>query len=81
MEKQQKILIDRVNQLCKEKNISYYTLAYDSAVPLSTLLHIMDGSTKNPGIFTIAKICDGLGVSLAEFFSTYEFTTIGIKYF
>ena len=71
--KAQKILLARIDELCKEKGISYYALSYKSTIPLSTLSHIMDGSTKNPGVFTLMKICDGLGVSLQEFFDTEEF--------
>lgn len=73
MEKEQKILVRRIKELCKERNISSYSLSYISTVPVTTLSHIMDGSTKNPGIFTIMKLCDGLGVSLTEFFDTEEF--------
>ena len=68
IKEQQKILVDRINSLCKEKGFSYYLLSYRSTVPLTTLLHIVDGSTKNPGIFTIIKICEGLEVTLKEFF-------------
>ena len=67
------ILADRINRLCKEKGISYYSLAYKSTVPLTTLLHIVDGTTKNPGINTIIKICDGLQITLSEFFDTEAF--------
>ena len=73
MDKQQKILIDRIDKLCKERNYSYYTLSYKASIPLTTLIHIMEGDSKNPGIFTIMKICDGLGVSLTDFFDTDEF--------
>lgn len=68
-----KVLQDRIQQLCKEKNISYYTLAYKSSIPMSTLINIIEGTSKNPGIFTIMKICDGLGVTMKEFFDTKEF--------
>lgn len=71
--KAQKILVERIDELCKEKDMSYYALSYKATIPLSTLIHIMDETTKNPGIFTIMKICDGLGVSLQEFFDTQEF--------
>lgn len=67
------ILVDRVEQICKEKGISYYKLSYKSTIPMTTLMHIMDGSTQNPGILTIMKICDGLEVTLKEFFDTPEF--------
>lgn len=73
MRSQQSILINRINNLCKEQGISYYTLSYKSAVPLTTLLHIIDGSTKNPGIITIIKLCGGLGISIKEFFDTEDF--------
>lgn len=73
MNKEQKILVSRIKELCKERNITSYSLSYSSTVPVTTLAHIMDGSTKNPGIFTIMSICDGLGVSLSEFFDTEEF--------
>ena len=71
--KAQEILIERINELCKNDGVTYYTLSYRSTIPLTTLMHIMDGTTKNPGIFTVMKICDGLGVSLSEFFDTEGF--------
>lgn len=73
MGKDQSILVNRIEKLCVERNYSYYVLSYKSSVPLTTLIHIMDGTSKNPGIFTIIKICDGLGVSMSEFFDTKEF--------
>lgn len=72
----QKVLADRINALCKKRGISYYSLSYKSTVPLTTLLHIVDGSTKNPGIFTIVKICEGLDITLKEFFDTDAFKDI-----
>lgn len=76
MDEKQKVLIQRINQLCKEKGYTYYTLSYKSSVPLSTLTHIMGGTSKNPGLFTIMKLCDGLGVSMKEFFDTQEFDAV-----
>ena len=76
MKDTQKILAKRINSLCKKKGMSYYTLSYRSTVPLTTLLHILDGSTKNPGIFTVIKICEALNVSLTEFFGTDDFSKI-----
>ncbi len=73
---EQKILAKRIEFLCKEKNLSYYELSYKAAVPLTTLMHIMDGSTKNPGLFTISKFCGGLRISLNDFFDTQEFEGI-----
>ena len=69
----QSILQERIEALCKEKDMTYYSLSYKATIPLTTLIHIMDGSTKNPGVFTIMKICDGLGITMKEFFDTAEF--------
>lgn len=76
--KEQKILSKRIESLCKQKGISYYSLSYKSTVPLTTLMHIINCSTKNPGIFTIVKICNGLNITLREFFDANEFE--GIEY-
>lgn len=70
---QQQFLSNRIQYYCQKRGLTYYRLAYRSAVPLTTLLHIIDCSTKNPGIFTLIKICNGLGVSMTEFFSAEEF--------
>lgn len=71
--KQQKLLSNRIQYYCQKKDMSYYKLAYRSAVPLTTLLHVIDCSTKNPGIFTLIKICNGLGITMKEFFDSEEF--------
>lgn len=51
----QKMLIVRIDQLCKEKGLSYYTLSYKATIPMTTLLNIMEGNTQNPGVFTIKR--------------------------
>lgn len=76
MKRKSTVLGNRIKGLCKERNYSYYTLSYKSSVPLTTLLHIIDGTSKNPGVFTIIKICDGLEISLQEFFGTEEFQVV-----
>ena len=63
----------RINQLCQQKGFTPNGIAIHSAVPQSTLKSILNGESKNPGIVTIKKICDGLGISLAEFFDTEIF--------
>lgn len=71
--KVQDMLIKRIENLCKEKSLSYDALSCRSTVPLTTLLHIMDGTTVNPGMLIIHRICDGLGVTMKEFFNSSEF--------
>lgn len=74
--KRKDILSGRLKELCREKNMSYYTLAYKSAVPITTIMNIVNGATKNPGVFTIIKLCGGLGITVQEFFETDCFYNI-----
>lgn len=71
-----KLLAERVNELCREKEITYEELSSKSEVPIETVLQMADGSVKNPGIFAIAKICEGLDVSLKDFLDTEEFRNV-----
>ena len=48
-------------------------LANLSAVPQATIKSILNDESKNPGVVTIKKLCDGLEITLGEFFSTPEF--------
>lgn len=71
--KAQDMLVERINNLCKEKRMTYYALSYASAVPMTTLMHIVDKSTVNPGVLTIGKLCEGFGITLKDFFDCAEF--------
>ena len=75
--KAQELLVERINYFCKEKRMSYYALSYESAVPMTTLMHIIDKSTVNPGILTLGKLCEGFGITLKEFFDAPEFEDLG----
>ncbi|WP_304508058.1 helix-turn-helix domain-containing protein [Anaerotignum sp.] len=68
-----KIIIDRMNELCRERGITIGKLCTISGATGSTVNDIMNGVTKNPGVFTIKKLCDGLGITLSEFFNTDDF--------
>ena len=67
---------NRIIELCNLKRWSFNSLARYSGIPPSTLDNILNGGSKNPGIVTIKKICDGLEISLEEFFSTEEFRSL-----
>lgn len=67
---------NRLLRLCAEKGISIHKLAMESAVPPSTIKNILYGKSVNPGIVTIKMLCDGLGITLIEFFDTEEFRTL-----
>ena len=63
----------RFCQLCKERNIRTNELANLSGVTASTVYSMMDERRRDVSIVTIKKLCDGLNISLGEFFSTPEF--------
>lgn len=67
---------NRLLRLCEEKRMSIHKLATESAVPPSTIKNILYGKSVNPGVVTIKMLCDGLGISLTEFFDTPEFRSL-----
>ena len=66
----------RIVELCKERNITPNALSYRAAVPQSTIKSILNDESLNPGIVTIKKLCDGLEISLPDFFNTDVFRNL-----
>lgn len=67
---------NRIIQLCGEREISINKLATISALPPSSIKNILYGKSQNPKLITIKMICDGLDITLGEFFSTAEFNNL-----
>ncbi len=74
--KTREAVAQRIQQLCKEHNITINGLATLSALPPSTVKNIIYGVSKNPGIVTLKILCDGLGLSLSEFFDSDIFKNL-----
>lgn len=66
----------RILQLCEERNITINRLSTLSALPPSSIKNILYGKSQNPKLLTIKLLCDGLGITLGEFFSTPEFDAL-----
>ena len=64
---------NRILQLCKERGITPNALSYAAGISQSTVKSILGGESKNPGIVTLKKICDGLDITLIEFFDTKQY--------
>lgn len=64
---------DRFLNICKERNIRINELANISGVTPSTAYSMMDKSRRDISITTIKKFCDGLDITLSEFFTSHEF--------
>ena len=67
------IVVKRIYDLCKEREITPNALSYIAGVSQSTIKSILNGESKNPGIVTIKKICDGFDITINDFFDTPDF--------
>ena len=67
---------ERILELCRERDISINKLCTMSGVTQSTVNNIVSGRNKSVTISTIKKLCDGLEITLVEFFDTEEFRAL-----
>ena len=59
---------ERILELCRERDISINRLSSMSGVTQSTVNNIDIGRNRSTTISTIKKLCDGLGITIEEFF-------------
>lgn len=62
--------VHRILALCKERRITINAISNISGVTQSTVNDITSGSTTNPGIATIKKLCDGFEITIRQFFDS-----------
>lgn len=60
----------RIIELCEERDIAINALANISGVSPSTIYSMLNEKSKNPGIVSLKKLCDGLDISLRQFFDS-----------
>lgn len=70
------LVVKRIYELCKEREITPNALSYMAGVSQSTIKSILNGESKNPGIVTLKKLCDGLEISIIDFFDTEDFKNL-----
>ena len=76
--KAQEAVVKRINGLCKKHQISVNHLSTLAGMSPSTMKNIVYGITRNTGIETVAKICSGLDMSLADFFEDDIFRSVDL---
>ncbi len=59
----------RILDLCNQRNIAVNSLANISGVSPSTIYSMLNEKSQNPGVVSLKKLCDGLEISLREFFN------------
>lgn len=69
-------MVERIEEYCKEKGLSVNALSNAAGVTQSTVNDIMSGTTRNAGIVTIKKLCDGLEISIRDFFDSDLFSNL-----
>lgn len=71
-----KAISEKINKILIERNLTINKLATISCLTQSTVESLVNGRSKNPKLLTIMKICDGLNISLDEFFDDEIFDNI-----
>ena len=66
-------VVKRLFELCDKQHVTINKISNISGVTQSTVSDIVNGITLNAGIATIKKLCDGLEISIREFFNTALF--------
>ena len=63
----------RILELCEERNMAVNALATVSGVSPSTIYSMLNEKSKKPGVVSLKKLCDGLEISIREFFNSELF--------
>lgn len=69
-------VIKRIDELCRDRNLTINALCNLSGVTQSTVNDIVNGTTYNAGVATIKKLCDGLEISVRDFFNSDLFSNL-----
>ena len=67
---------ERFRTLCRERGIRPNELANSAGVTPSTVYSLLDERRRDVSVLTVKKLCDGLDITLGEFFSTPEFDSL-----
>jgi len=66
----------KILNICAEKDITPNKLAVICCLTQSTVQNLVNGKSKNPKLLTIIRICEGLNISLKDFFDDDLFSKI-----
>lgn len=67
---------ERILELCRKNGITVNKLSTISGITQSTVNDIVNHKAKNIGIVTIKKLCDGLNITITDFFDTNTFRSL-----
>ena len=62
-------IVKRFQELCRQRNIKFNELANLAGVTPSTVYSMMDESRRDVSAVTVKKLCDGLDITVIDFFN------------
>lgn len=69
-------IVIRLQNICDKRKIKYNELATLSGVTPSTVYSLMSSSRRDMSVTTLKKLCDGLDITITEFFDDDIFRSI-----
>lgn len=69
-------IVLRIQNICNNRNMKYNELATRSGVTPSTVYSMMDSRRKDLSVITLKKLCDGLDITISEFFNDEIFINL-----
>lgn len=69
-------IVIRLQKICKQRQIRYNELATRSGVTPSTVYSLMSESRRDLSVITLKKLCDGLDMTITDFFDDDIFKTL-----
>ena len=60
----------RIIELCNQRGLSINALCNLSGVTQSTINNIVSGRNRSTTVSTVKKLCDGLDISISDFFDS-----------
>lgn len=70
------VVAARIMELCRERGICPNELANRAGVTASTVYSLLDARRRDVSVVTVKKLCDGLDITIGEFFSSAEFDAL-----
>lgn len=67
---------ERIIELCNERSITVNKLAIISGITQSTLNNIVSGRNNSVTVSTLKKLCDGLEITITDFFTSSLFSEL-----
>jgi len=62
-------IVERFKQICTERKLSFTGLAHAAGVTPSTVYSLLNPKRRNANVTTVKKLCDGLELSIVDFFN------------